>query len=188
MTLKQTLENHIVVIVLSTAVAAFGVGWGACELVRVAYKTEKISDLEKNIVDLEKKIADQSQQIKNGVVAVEPYQKKIAESLSNSQRLEAELSALQNSLARWQLSFQSLKAVNSKLQNDIQLSSANCSAISMVRAIEEKKENVERNLDAEITWHTESTKVDDYKRRIAEYQTRLLSLQEKLVCSPQLLR
>lgn len=149
-TLKQTLENHILYVVFGFAATGFVSGWAACEMARVAYKTEKISDYER-------KIADQSQQIRESAAAVEPYQKQISELLSNTKRLEAELSMPRGN--------------------------ANCTVIGLVRAVEGKKEQVERQLTNAYQWDSENQNIEDYKRQISEYQTRLIALQEKLACA-----
>jgi DNA repair exonuclease SbcCD ATPase subunit len=175
MTLKQTLENNIAIVVLTTAVAAFGAGWGGCELARVASKTEKIADLEK-------KTAEQSQQIKDSNVAIEPYQKQINELLLNTRRLETDLNNSQGNLTQWQQVLNSWKSANEKLQNDINLYASNCSVISLARAIEGKKEITERALANAYSWSSEVPKIEDYKRQVTEYQARLISLNEKLTC------
>lgn len=178
MTIKQTLENHVVVVSLSISVAAFGAGWGACELARVAYKTDKIADLDK-------KISEQSQQIKDGNVAIEPYQKQIAGLLLNTQRLETELNNSQGNLAQWRQALQSWEAANKTLENDLKLYTSNCSVISLVRALEKSKDSIEQTLTEAYSWPSEKPKIDDYKRRVSEYHSRLLSLNEKLACIPR---
>jgi septal ring factor EnvC (AmiA/AmiB activator) len=175
MTIKQTLENHIVIVAAMVAVTAFGFGWGACERVRVAVQAEKISDLEK-------RIADQSQQIKDSTVAIEPYQKQISDLLSSTRRLETDLNSSQGNLAQWQKALQSWKDVNEKLQKDLNLYASNCGVISLTSAVESKKESVERSLANAYFRDSEKPKIDDYKRQVSEYQTRLVSLHEKLVC------
>lgn len=178
MTIKQKLENHIVIVVLMVALAAFSSGWGACELARVANKTEKIADLEK-------KVADQAQQIKDNNVAIEPYQKKIYELLSTTRRLESDLSNSQGNLAQWQQALQSWKSANEKMQSDLTLYASNCRAISLIRAVEGKKDSVERSLAQAYQYSSEKPKIEDYKRQVVEYQNRLMSLQEKLTCVAQ---
>mgnify|MGYP003394619125 CR=1 FL=1 len=175
MTVKETLENHIVIVVLVVAVGAFGSGWLACERVRVAIQTEKISDLEK-------RIADQSQQIKDSAVAIEPYQKQIADLLSSSHRLETDLNVSQGNLVQWQQALHSWKDANEKLQNNLKLYASNCSVISLVRAVEEKKESAEHSLANAYHWDSEKPRIEDYKRQVSEYQSRLVLLHEKLAC------
>lgn len=188
MTLKQTLEDHIVFVVSVAAITAFVAGWGACETVRVTSKSEKIADLERQYSDL-------SKQAKDGALAVEPYQKQITELLSNTKRLEtevasarrleAELSSTQGNLAQWQQALQSLKAANVQLQSDLNRCTTNATVVGLVRAMEGKKESLEKDLAFETQWHAESPRGEEYKRRIGEYQVRLMSLQEKLICTRQ---
>ena len=175
MSIKQKLENHVVIVVLTVSVTAFSMGWSACELARVAYKTERIGELEK-------KVADQSQQLKDNNVAIEPYQTRIAELIANTQRLEIDLNASRGNLTQWQQALQSWKDANEKLQRDLSLYTSNCSVISLLRAVEGKKESVERSLAVAYHWDSEKPKIEDYKRLVAEYQSRLVALQEKLSC------
>lgn len=178
MTIKQKLENNLTVFAITVAVAAFSSGWGACEIVRVTNKTEKIADLEK-------KIADQSQQIKDSNVAIEPYQKQITDLLSKTQRLEADLNNSQSNLTQWQQSLNSWKIAHEKIQNELNLYASNCSVISHIRAVESKKENIENSLATAQINNPGSIRIDDYKRQISEYQSRLVSLQERLACIPR---
>lgn len=175
MSIKQKLEDHIVIFTLTVAVASFGFGWGACEKALVTNKTEKIADLEK-------KVADQLQQTKDSNIAIEPYQKQIAELLSNITRLEADMNNSQGKLAQWQQALQSWKSANEKLQGDLNLYASNCNVISLIRAVEGKKDNVEHSLAQAYSYSSEKPKIEDYKRQVAEYQVRLVSLQEKLAC------
>ena len=175
MSVKKKLEDHVVIVVLTVAVSTFAMGWTACELVRVANKTERISELEK-------KVADQSQQLKDNNVAIEPYQKRIAELVSNMQRLEADLNSSRGDLVQWQQALQSWKNANAELQRDLSRYTSNCSVISLLKAVEGKKELVERSLAGAYQWSSETPKIEDYKRQVAEYQSRLMSLQERLLC------
>ena len=185
MTLRQTLENHFAYIVLTVAVGAFGLGWGACEAARVTNKSDKIADLEKRVAEL-------SQQAKDSAFAVEPYQKEVTELLSNTKRLEAEcsntrnleadLSSTQRNLAQWQQALQSWKMANAQLQSELNVCVTNGAVVGLSRVIEGKKEDIEKELADEVHWHVESARGDEFRRRIAEYQARLVSLQDKLVC------
>lgn len=175
MSVKKKLEDHVVIVVLTVAFSAFAMGWTACDLARVANKTERISELEK-------KVADQSQQLKDNNVAIEPYKKRIAELVSNTQRLESDLNSYRGNLVQWQQAQQSWSNANAELQRELSLNTSNCSVISLLKAVEGKKESVERSLANAYQWSSESPMIEDYKRQVAEYQSRLVSLQERLSC------
>jgi ribulose bisphosphate carboxylase small subunit len=83
MSIKQALESNIVIVVSVVAVSAAGMGWGACEAIRVSNKTDRIAELEKRNID-------PAQKEKIEAVAIDPYKRQIAELISQgSQRGQA---------------------------------------------------------------------------------------------------
>jgi chromosome segregation ATPase len=175
MTIKKSLENHIAIVVLSSAAVAFGLGWAACENARVTNKTEKIAELER-------KNNDQLQQIKEldttkplGVIKLAELQEKI-------RGLETELSNSKGNLNQGQESLQLLKDSNTRSQSILKLAASNCSVLSLIQTVEAKKDSIENSLENAYHLDREKPRIEDYKRQVNEYQARLLSLNEKLVC------
>lgn len=175
MTLKQKLEDHVIIIFLTVVVLAFSAGWTASEQARVANKTEKIAELEK-------RIADQSQQLKDNNAAIEPCQKEINELRSKAKSQEAVIKASQDNLTQSRQAIQSLNDLNHKLNLDLQACASNSNVMSLLREVEKKKESVEQSIATAYQWDSEKPKLEDYKRQAAEYQLRIESLQQKLSC------
>lgn len=132
MTLKQKLEDHVIIIFLTVVVLAFSAGWTASEQARVANKTEKIAELEK-------RIADQSQQLKDNNAAIEPCQKEINELRSKAKSQEAVIKASQDNLTQSRQAIQSLNDLNHKLNLDLQACASNSNVMSLLREVEKRK-------------------------------------------------
>jgi len=176
MSFKKTVEDNVVIFLITISITAFGMGWAACEYTRVLNKTEKISDLEK-------KITDQSQLLKDKNSFIEPYQKQIIDLIATKERLETSLNNSEINIGKNQEIIQFYKNNNDKLQQNILNYASNCNVLSLINEIEKKKESVERSLTSAHQWDSEIPKIEYYKRQSSDYQNRLVSLQDKLTCT-----
>lgn len=176
MTLKQTLENNIAIVVLGASVAAFGAGWWACEAVRVSNKSDAITQLDKRVTEL-------TQQAKDLETTFEPYRKEIARLLDKNQKLTSELTQSRGDLKQWQEAVASWKEANADLQTNLNRYAANCSILGSIKGLQTRKDKMEHWIENATNINSsEHVKLEDYRRIASEFHARITSLQTKLSC------
>ncbi|WP_156522964.1 hypothetical protein [Bordetella ansorpii] len=175
MTLKKKIEDNAVVLFCGAIIAGFAAGWAASEIIRVQIKAEMISELSS-------KEKSASERLYSANSEIESLKRKVSLAEADRERFKSDFDKSNSDLNEYKRVLEQWRKSNGDLQETVKSYASNCNVLLMAKDIEKKKERTESLLESAYSWDSEKPKISDYKRQVAEYQARLLALNDKLVC------